>query len=379
MIFIADEASSNRRLFAQAQRRCAELRPKMLTWLGPCLLHVLHRSIVPCLKHNNSLNDLFRAAHVLIVGAYWSALIRRLHSVLLARMVVTHHQASHNPEHRMVAEGLLDMTLGQGMPEESWSRKNRELKQDMLGCLCGDWTSQTPRYHCRDPTCNGGDDCQKTAADHVLHLLLHTMFARKVIVPSASRWYKFAPLARQVLLGIGLHGLWAQLAPASWRRPAGHAGDQAEEAVPGGDVEYADGELDWHAIHAWRVRKTYDFFHRADTASNLILVLQSLQLPHTIMRWLMKYESSVRRSQSCMDYADDEEDIYKMSAADIALVFLSPSTSPVTKTLAEGASMLLEEQRHRHWRCFFRFHPLVREQRYHAGLASFASGACSHL
>eukprot|EP00969_Alexandrium_andersonii_P180861 7992282-Alexandrium_andersonii.AAC.1 len=52
-VCIADETSSSRRFFAQLQRCFAAMRPGVLTLLLPCLIHILHRGIVPSLAYND--------------------------------------------------------------------------------------------------------------------------------------------------------------------------------------------------------------------------------------------------------------------------------------------------------------------------------------
>ena len=122
-----------------------------------------------------------------------------------------------------------------------------------------------------------------------MYLVMQMIFATRVVVPAASRWYKCAPIARQTLLGVGCFGLWELTAPVDHRGPAGAGGGAAAND---GDAAAAWG-LDWHEVHGWRVRKTREFFARGSTASSLILMLKALYLPHTIMRWLMAHESQL--------------------------------------------------------------------------------------
>eukprot|EP00969_Alexandrium_andersonii_P238443 10524901-Alexandrium_andersonii.AAC.1 len=61
------------------------------------------------------------------------------------------------------------------------------------------------RYACRIPGCSGGEACRDHAEKHVHYMLLQALFCKKVIIPSLSRWWKCAPLCRQVLLGCALH------------------------------------------------------------------------------------------------------------------------------------------------------------------------------
>ena len=66
-IFCADEASSNWRFFAACQTRLVQVGRggSSLSVFFPCLLHILHRTIVPLLRSGDLLNQLYRAANVL--------------------------------------------------------------------------------------------------------------------------------------------------------------------------------------------------------------------------------------------------------------------------------------------------------------------------
>ena len=68
LAWCADEASANKRLFAQALRKAQLMRDNVLLVFNPCVLHILHRSVVPIIRHNSRINELFRAAHLLQVA-----------------------------------------------------------------------------------------------------------------------------------------------------------------------------------------------------------------------------------------------------------------------------------------------------------------------
>ena len=147
-------------------------------------------------------------------------------------------------------------------------------------------------------------------------------------------------MARQTLFGVGFHGAFTHLAPANWNTPAIAGGAAAGGAAAGGaaaggaaaggaaagvaaddgaaagvaaggdgaarDVAAAlDREMDWHAIHAFRVRKSHEYFSRSDNASALILVLKAFFFVFHIVRKLArgtpqsgKYQYRIRAGQS---------------------------------------------------------------------------------
>jgi hypothetical protein len=241
LVWCADEAASNKRLYAQAEVTTQSMRPGVVTMFSPCMLHIMHRSIVPIMKVYNCVNDLFRAAHVFQVASYWSALVKSVRRWLDKQVVVLHHAGRPNPEHRKVAEHLLRLTLCKGLPDTALPQKTLDLKGRLLDCMSGDWTSNVITYRCLDSTCPGGPACKKTACDAVMSLLLKVLFAKKVVIPSMNRWWKFTPVAQQVLMGVGIHGVWAHSVPSSGQRAAPAAPQEmeqdAEEAVAAGAEE----------------------------------------------------------------------------------------------------------------------------------------------
>ena len=60
MIFAADEASSNKKAFAISL--ASSSREKLLQHYSPCMLHILHRSVVPLMKRKNLISSFSAAA-----------------------------------------------------------------------------------------------------------------------------------------------------------------------------------------------------------------------------------------------------------------------------------------------------------------------------
>ena len=87
-----------------------------------------------------------------------------------------------------------------------------------------------------------------------------------------------------VLLGVSLHNLWPRSAPRCIRRQAPAAEGEGPPNVDGPQTEDA-----WHALHSFRVRKTFDFFQRGNLVCTLVLLLQSMQPAYVCMAWMMKH------------------------------------------------------------------------------------------
>ena len=65
-VCIGDEASSNKRMWAFMESRLLASRKQMITCLLPCIVHILHRSVVPILQTDHIHVELYRTGHVLI-------------------------------------------------------------------------------------------------------------------------------------------------------------------------------------------------------------------------------------------------------------------------------------------------------------------------
>jgi hypothetical protein len=194
LIYCCDEASSNKRIIAQALMFVRTLRPRVLQLMSPCMIHIMHRSIIPVMRIGGSIDHLFRCAHVLMVGSYWEALTRMAHRTI-EDVVILHHTGDHF-EHRRIAEDILHLTLGEGNSSDLVPPRVQALCRDLLDAFVGDWTSSSIKYRCRTLHCPGGEPCKKAARTHLAMLMMRALFGRRVVVPSANRWWMCLPLCR---------------------------------------------------------------------------------------------------------------------------------------------------------------------------------------
>jgi hypothetical protein len=205
LIYCCDEASSNKRMIGQALMFVRTLRAQVLQLMSPCMIHIMHRSIIPVMRIGGSIDHLFRCAHVLMVGSYWEALTRMAHRTI--QDVVILHHTGENFEHRRIAEDILQLTLGEGNSSEFVPARVQALCRDLLDAFVGDWTSSAIKYRCRTLHCPGGESCKKAARAHLAMLMMRALFGRRVVVPSANRWWKCLPLCRnsEVHIPFALH------------------------------------------------------------------------------------------------------------------------------------------------------------------------------
>ena len=94
----------------------------------------------------------------------------------------------------------------------------------------------------------------------------------------------------------------------------------------------------WHALHNFRVQRTFDFLNWPTLVPLLASVLQAQMPANIVMSWLVKH---------CGLKA--EEDRLKFVAD-----FVRPSSSPYYKALAMGANLLRDRTL---WYAAFVFHP----------------------
>ena len=133
-VIVGDEASSNKKLFAQAECHAMERRQGGLVMIWqPCYMHILHRSVVPLLK--GIIGNLFRCAHVLSVGTYWSALFSRVHRNISESLVVTHNFDVIDPKCQAVTADILHLTVCEGKGDEDLSVRVRELRDELAQAL----------------------------------------------------------------------------------------------------------------------------------------------------------------------------------------------------------------------------------------------------
>ena len=111
LIFVADDASGNNRMIAHAEHTALSTRPKTLVARQPCLIHALHRSVVPILQLHNLSGALYRLALVLHMSSFWVVLTQSVHNVIDSALIVLHNSPI-DAMHLRVSRQLLLLTLG---------------------------------------------------------------------------------------------------------------------------------------------------------------------------------------------------------------------------------------------------------------------------
>ena len=350
-IFCADEACSNYRFYAACETRLESEGhgDYSLSVFLPCLLHILHRTLVPLLKHEDLLNQLFRAANVLRHSTYWVGLIQTICRKIGTDIVIVHEDNVDQARLTRIADTILRLTLCQGKALDDLPKPVQKLFHKILQHLRGDWTMKSLQYKCLLPRCTGGADCKQLAIQDTICMIAEAVFRRKVQIPAANKWFKCTPIIRLVLLGTSLHSIFGQIAPRDWRPPRGVNTEFANAAMGVGDAQ----DENWHAIFAWRVRKSFDFFSLPSTSSNLILLLRCIEFPQAVMRWLMLWESSTRRGLHLTQPLQPRT----KSRLQVVLEFVELDSSPICIELARGWAALNDEA---HWECYFAYTPLPR-------------------
>ena len=290
-----------------------------------------NRSVIPIMQSKNLINDMYRAANVLQVGSYWYSMFRAVSLLVFKHIVVLHnHNGPASMLDRLVAKEILMLTLGGGLDKEMISQHVVDDIECTLSLFPGDWTSDSIVVRCTDLDCAGGPACRAAWCHKVVVLLMRVLFGHKVRIPSLNRWWTCAPVAAQMLLGIALHSIWARAAPAATNQAAnaGAIGDvlPAMEAAPGAQNLETD-LVDWHKLHSFRVRKTFQFFNRPDTCVNLILLLQSLRPAQLVMAWIQKHT------------ARNQEEA-KEDNVSVISQFVDVKTAPVIRALGLGSKQL---------------------------------------
>ena len=102
----------------------------------------------------------------------------------------------------------------------------------------------------------------------------------------------------------------------------------------------------WHAIFAWRVRKSSEFFGMPSAPSRLILLLMCMEFP---MIWLMYCESSARRARQVCGGGQDRE---TKSREEVICELVELDSSPICKALAGGWAALNNDA---YWSCYFAY------------------------
>ena len=112
-VLCCDEAASNKRMIAYFEVVALAKRLNVTVWFNQCFLHILHRAVMPALKRDNLIGDLYRATHVLVVSSYWGAMIKASHA-LYEQVVVLHDAPAISEEDELVIDQILQLTLYDG-------------------------------------------------------------------------------------------------------------------------------------------------------------------------------------------------------------------------------------------------------------------------
>ena len=138
-----------------------------------------------------------------------------------------------------------------------------------------------------------------------------------------------------VLLGVSLHNLWPRSAPRCIRRQAPAAEGEGPPNVDGPQTEDA-----WHALHSFRVRKTFDFFQRGNLVCTLVLLLQSMQPAYVCMAWMMKH---LGVDAACNpDEPGTALPVDRKLKPDVLVHFVHPDTSPVLAAVVHGTRLVVD-------------------------------------
>ena len=127
---------------------------KVVVTFVPCLLHILHRSVLPALQVHNCVNELYRAGHVLQVASFWLAIVNSARQILNAGgrgcsgTVVLHNDMANDHVNHLVAKHLLQLTPCEGLPDDHVSSRTLRLRDELLDCFRGDWRLGIVQYKC---------------------------------------------------------------------------------------------------------------------------------------------------------------------------------------------------------------------------------------
>ena len=129
-VLCCDEASSNKRMIAHFEVVALAKRVNVIVWFSPCFLHILHRAVMPALKRDNLIGDLYRATHVLVISSYWAALMKA--SQRLYKAVIIMHDPPPISEHdARVNDQILQVTLYNGKTQDNVSKSMRDLGREI--------------------------------------------------------------------------------------------------------------------------------------------------------------------------------------------------------------------------------------------------------
>ena len=247
----------------------------MLTAFQPCCIHALHRAVVPILKVQNLCGALYRLALALHVTSFWRKLTLSLKATIGSNLIVIHNVSDIDQRNVRISSQILRLTIAGGLPDAYISDKIRHQMQEWSDSLVGDWSSDLVKYHCRVPGCTGEHGCRNAAVDHVCTLFMKGIFGSKWAVPAVSRWWKVAPVARRVMLGVSCHNMLGRAAPRKYQpgEAAERGGDAPNDAPNEFPAAQDVSDEHFHMVHNWRIKKSFEFLNKVDTPMNLIVML----------------------------------------------------------------------------------------------------------
>ena len=133
-VLCCDEASSNKRMIAHFEVVALAKRVNVIVWFSPCVLHILHRAVMPALKRDNLIGDLYRATHVLVISSYWAALMKSSERLYKAAIIM--HDPEPISEHdARVNDQILQVTLYNGNTQDNVSKSMRDLGREITTCF----------------------------------------------------------------------------------------------------------------------------------------------------------------------------------------------------------------------------------------------------
>ena len=352
IVTVCDQATANKRLQAHLETVLLAARPRVLTCSFPCVVHILHRGVVPLLRVNNMHVHLYRTSHVLSVSSYWAQLYTMVTGMVHELLVVVHNYAP-NAQHAGVARQVLRLAWCDGLPDEMISGRRKKVMDETLRVFVGNWASETMLYLCPRQGCEGGAACRAHAVAHATQLLSRLLFSRKPVEPTVSRWWKCMPLTRVVLLGVAVHSLWARACPRR-ARGANHAPPAAAE----GHLDPRDQQEDehWRAIHNYRCERTWQYFQASDTAVTPLLVLSSLSPAHQIMAWVLARGGVPSRTKREFCGVQTAALTNAKPKPEVLLEFFGPATSPIWSALHAGSTVLLTPHAQPYWQAVVDYH-----------------------
>ena len=315
----------------------------MLIAFQPCCIHALHRAVLPILKVQNVSGALYRLALALHVTSFWRKLTLSIKATIDSNLIVIHNASDIEHRNVRISSEILRLTIAGGLPDAYISDKIRAQMKEWSDSLIGDWSSDLVKYHCRAPGCTGEGGCREAAVDHVCKLFMKGIFGSKWGVPAVSRWWKVAPVARRVMLGVSCHNMLGRAAPRKYKPgdAAGGDGDAPNEFPDAQDVS----DDHFQMVHNWRIKKSFEFLNKVDTPMNLVIMLVCLRVPHSVMAWLMAHDSCVGATgtdmhQPAFDPPPERGARAKMSRRDALINFVNPLTSPVLAALSTASRSL---------------------------------------